>query len=75
MPTLIQQHNCKVVIYHDDHPPPHVHIKLRDGRDCVVDLQTFSLKGKVNQREVDTAINWIRNHQQELLAEWQRINP
>lgn len=45
MSTLARFDNTRVVMYQDDHPPPHVHVKLRDGRDCTVDLHNFMSKG------------------------------
>lgn len=59
-------------MYLDDHPPPHVHVKLRDGRDCTVDLDNFEIKGRVSEREIREALNWIKNHQAFLIDQWQR---
>ena len=47
-------------MYVDDHPPPHVHVKLRDGRDCTVDLGSFEIKGRIAEREMREAMAWIR---------------
>ncbi|MGE4126185.1 MAG: DUF4160 domain-containing protein [Pusillimonas sp.] len=43
-------------MYLDGHPPPHVHVKLRDGRDCTVDLDDLSIKGRVAEREIREAL-------------------
>lgn len=59
-------------MYLDDHPPPHVHVKLRDGRDCTVDLDNFEIKGRVSEREIREALDWIKNHQAILKDQWQR---
>ncbi|WP_424220693.1 DUF4160 domain-containing protein [Azovibrio sp.] len=45
-------------MYLDDHPPPHVHVKLKDGRDCTVDLDDFAIKGRVTEREICDALAW-----------------
>ena len=47
-------------MYVDDHPPPHVHVKLRDGRDCTVDLGSFEIKGRIAEREMREAMAWIQ---------------
>lgn len=47
-------------MYFDDHPPPHVHVKLRDGRDRTVDLNSFEITGRVTARDIREALAWIR---------------
>lgn len=72
MSTLQRFDGSRVVMYLDDHPPPHVHVKLRDGRDCTVDLASMKIKGRVAEREIRDALAWIRAHQAYLQDEWQR---
>ena len=72
MPTLAIFFGIIVRMWHDDHPPPHVHVKLRDGRDCTVDLDSFEIKGRVAEREIREALAWIKTHQAVLQHQWQR---
>lgn len=72
MSTLQRFDSSRVVMYLDDHPPPHVHVKLRDGRDCTVDLDSFEIKGRVAEREIREALAWIKTHQAVLQHQWQR---
>ena len=72
MSTLQRFDHSRVVMYLDDHPPPHVHVKLRDGRDCTVALDSFAIKGRVAQREIREALAWIRANQAPLQEQWQR---
>ncbi len=72
MSTLQRFDNSRVVMYLDDHPPPHVHVKLRDGRDCTVDLDSFVITGRVAEREIREALAWIQRHQAFLQDQWQR---
>lgn len=75
MSTLQRFSDSRVVMYHDDHPPPHVHVRLRDGRDCTVDLNDFEIKGRVAEREIREALAWIQKHQSLLQDQWQRNQP
>lgn len=75
MPILQRFDSCRVLMYLDDHPPPHVHVKLRDGRDCTADLGSFEMKGRITEREVRDALAWIKSQQAYLLNEWRRNNP
>lgn len=72
MSTLQRFNDSRVVMYFDDHPPPHVHVKLRDGRDCIVDLNSFEIRGRVATREIREALDWIRARQSVLLEQWHR---
>ncbi len=50
MPILQRFDNTRVLMYLRDHPPPHVHVKLRDGRECTVDLDDCVIKGRVAEQ-------------------------
>ncbi len=38
MPTVLTLRNIRIVIYPNDHPPPHVHALKRDGARAKFDL-------------------------------------
>lgn len=75
MPTLQRFADCRLVMYIDDHPPPHVHLLLRDGRDGTIDLETLRISGKVVKREVRDALVWVAKERSFLSNEWLRYNP
>jgi hypothetical protein len=63
------------MMYPDDHPPPHVHVFMRDGRDCTVDIATLEINGRIAEREIRDALAWIESERSVLLNEWRRYNP
>ena len=69
MPILQCFDNARGLMYFDDHPPPHVHVKIRDGRDCTVDLDSFEIRGRIAEREIREAVAWIISNQDFLLDE------
>lgn len=75
MATLQRFNNSRVVMYFDDHPPPHVHVKLRDGRECIVELHNLAIKGQIEPREIQEALNWIANSLEFLFKQWRSNNP
>jgi hypothetical protein len=75
MPILKQFPACRVVIYAGDHLAAHVHIQLRDGRECTVELDSLKIKGSVAPREVRAALLWVQQNRGRLYGEWQRYNP
>ncbi len=75
MPTLQRFPDCRVLMYIGDHPPPHVHIVKADGRDCIVEITTLVIIGKIASREVREALHWIEGQRAFLLSEWKRYYP
>ncbi len=75
MVTLQRFDNGRISIYIGDHLPPHVHVKLHDGRDCTVDLAHFAIKGRIVAREIRELLVWIKANRLFLLEEWWRCNP
>ena len=75
MPTLQRFSDSRVLMYLGDHPPPHVRVVLRDDRDCIVEIESLLVIGKLAGREICDALNWIADEKTFLLNEWQRYNP
>jgi Domain of unknown function (DUF4160) len=61
-------------MYVNDHPPPHVHVKLGDGRECLVDIDTLALTGRITAREIRLELAWIEAHTEQLHDYWQRYS-
>jgi Domain of unknown function (DUF4160) len=59
-------------MYFGDHPPPHVHVLKGDGWECIVDIESLLVTGKLASREIRDALTWIESEQAFLLNEWRR---
>ena len=75
MPTLQRFPASRVLMYADDHLLPHVHVKLNDGRECTVDIDTLEIKGRIAAREIRDELTWIASNRALLHGEWRRYNP
>jgi len=75
MPILQRFDHARVVMHFDDHPPPHVHVLLRDGRECTVNLDNLAIKGRVAEREIRAALAWIESQRDFLYSQWRQSNP
>ena len=75
MPVLQRFPASRVLLYAGDHLLPHVHVKLRDGRECTVDIDSLEIQGRITVREIREELDWIESHRALLLSEWQRYNP
>ena len=75
MPVLQRFPASRVLLYAGDHLLPHVHVKLRDGRECTVDIDSLEIQGRITVREIREELDWIESHRAFLLGEWRRYNP
>lgn len=72
VPTIRRFASCKISIYADDHLPAHFHIEGRGFR-AVVAIETMTLRAG-NLRGAAEAIEWAKQNNGLLRAEWMRLN-
>ena len=75
MPVVQRFHFSRVVLYAGDHAPAHVHVQLRDGRECIVELGSMDITGRVRAREIREELDWIKEQREWLCEQWNRLNP
>jgi hypothetical protein len=69
MPVIRRFSNCRVRINAKDHPPPHFHVQLNDGREAWVRIEPLEIiHGRVAAREIAEVLAWAAERQA-LLAE------
>ena len=74
MPTIHRETNRRYVIYVNDHPPPHVHVKA-PGCECrvrIADTEVIDSSG-FTQRELRDIIGNVRIHAAIFKATWDGI--
>ena len=78
MPILSVFFGIIVRMWHDDHPPPHVHVEYQ-GFEAFVEIRTGEInQGRLPKKAAAIVKEWCLRHQQELLANWehaQRFEP
>lgn len=74
MPTVWPEGNLRVVIYTDDHPPPHVHV-FGDGetRIALTEPDVVRVVG-ADRRESRRALEIVRERRDYLLERWNGIH-
>lgn len=75
MPVMNRFSASRVVMYAGDHLLAHVHIQLRDGRECTVELDSLVIVGRIAAREIREELSWIDSNRAGLHQEWRRLNP
>jgi len=72
MPILSVFFGIIVRMWHDDHPPPHIHVEYQ-GFEALVEIRTGEvLEGRLPRRATLIVREWCLAHQFELLANWER---
>jgi Domain of unknown function (DUF4160) len=75
MPVMHKFSASRVVMYAGDHLLAHVHVQLRDGRECTVELDNLTIVGRIASREIRDELSWIVLNRVWLHEEWRRLNP
>ena len=74
-PTILRQDGYQVMIFPNDHLPPHVHVR-RAGSAARIRLDPVEVLHNqgYNVRELGQIIAIVRQHQTTLLLAWKEIN-
>lgn len=74
MPFIERFAQCRVRINAKDHPPPHFHVLLNDGREAWVTIADQKIVyGKVAFREISDVLDWAKANQAMLTATFEEL--
>jgi hypothetical protein len=72
MPTIAIFFGIIVRMWHDDQPPPHIHVEYQ-GFEALVTIETGLVSQGELPRKVATIVrDWCLLHQAELLSNWEK---
>ena len=76
MPTIIKQDGFRVVIWPNDHLPPHVHVFKSDAevKITLIESNVFNVEGKISNKDLVKALNLVIERKVELLERWKEIH-
>ena len=70
MPEISRFFGMVIIMYWNEHNPPHFHVEYGD-EDGVIDIQQLKMtKGNLSRRALNMIIDWTELHQEELLNDW-----
>lgn len=70
MPILSVFFGIIVRMWHDDHPPPHIHVEYQ-GFEALVDIATGEVThGRLPRKAAAIVKEWCLKHQLELFTNW-----
>ena len=74
MPTLKDFGGFRIVMFHNDHNPPHVHVLTRDQRGATVAIRDGRiLAGALPPAVRSKALAWITANRAPLLSRWNKM--
>ncbi len=70
MPTISEFFGIVILMFFDDHAPPHFHARY-GGDEAVIQIHPIGvLRGKLPPRALSLVIEWAQKHQKDLIREW-----
>ena len=70
MPRLAVIDGAKLLMYSNDHPPPHFHVLFAEHR-AVVDIETLALsRGELPKAKLRAILKWAAPRRAKLLEAW-----
>jgi len=71
MPVISYFFGITIRMYHDDHPPMHVHVEYQ-GYVALISIVTGKIiKGNLPKKALKLVKEWIITHQDELHYDWE----
>ena len=70
MPQISRFFGIIIMMYYDDHNPPHFHAQYGDFK-AIIGINDFALlEGKLPAKTLGLVIEWAVLHQEELMKNW-----
>ena len=73
MPTISIFFGIKILMFWNDHAPPHFHAAfIGQDDDTVIDIRTLDViqAGTLKRRALELVLDWAELHRAELLVNW-----
>jgi hypothetical protein len=73
MPEVSRFYGIVILFFHNDHDPPHFHVRYGSHEAKIAILTSRLLEGAIPRRAMRLVVEWTDLHRGELLDDWQRI--
>lgn len=74
MPTIHLINSIKILIYFDDHLPPHFHAEYNEHEELIEIKTLETYRGKLPVKQRKKVIIWAKINQDFLLEKWNEFN-
>ena len=73
MPEVSRFLGISILMYFDDHNPPHFHVRYNDDRALISIDELKVLEGHIPARILGLVIEWAELHKEELMRDWDMV--
>ena len=73
MPELSRFLGIVILMYFDDHNPPHFHVRYNNFRALISIKDLLLMEGELPPRVLGLVIEWAGLHKNELLENWNMV--
>jgi len=73
MPELSRFLGIVIMMYFDDHNPPHFHAKYNEFRAIITIRDLLVMGGELPPRVLGLVMEWAESHKSELLDNWNSL--
>jgi hypothetical protein len=73
MPELSRFLGISILMYFDDHNPPHFHVRYNDDRAIISISELKLLEGHLPARILGLVIEWAELHKEKLIQNWDLV--
>jgi Domain of unknown function (DUF4160) len=76
MPTVLQIDGFEVMIYPNDHGPPHVHVFRAEG-EVIINIGDSTVRDawEMKAKDIRRAQELVEQNREFLMEEWDRLHP
>lgn len=72
MPEISRFFGIRILMFYNDHAPPHFHAEYGGERVSVEIRSLVVIEGRIQRRALGMVVEWARVHQHELEQDWER---
>jgi hypothetical protein len=73
LPELSRFLGISLLMYFDDHNPPHFHVRYNDYRALISIDELKVLEGHLPARILGVVVEWAELHKEELMQDWDMV--
>ena len=71
MPEISRFFGIIILMYYDEHNPPHFHARYGSDKAAIEITSLRVLEGRLPSRALGLVIEWASQHQEELMMNWE----
>ena len=71
MPEISRFFGIIILMYYDEHAPPHFHARYGSDKAAIEITSLRVLEGRLPSRVLGLVIEWASQHQEELMLNWE----